>query len=30
MSYGHFPEAFLDVEGREFVGGPEQQREKDD
>ena len=30
MSYGHFPEALLDVEGRESVGGPEEQREKDD
>src|ERR1700674_4698844 len=29
MSYGHFPEALLDVEGREFVGGPEGQRGKD-
>jgi hypothetical protein len=30
MSYGHFPEAFLDVEGREVVRAPEGQRRKDD
>ena len=29
MSYGHFPEALFDVEGREFVSGPEGQRGKD-
>jgi len=30
MSYGHFPEAFFDIEGRDFDGGPEEQREKND
>ncbi len=28
-SHGNFPETFLDVEGRDIVGGPEGQRAKD-